>query len=89
MCGATDCPSCGPAQGYRVERDIYGRHYNPDEDDDCGYDRDDPKHPTYADRLDDAADHYREQSKNARLFHSIDPDAEHDRQSARLIDGEL
>ena len=19
MCGATDCPSCGPAQGYRVE----------------------------------------------------------------------
>jgi hypothetical protein len=20
MCGATDCPSCGPAQGYNVER---------------------------------------------------------------------
>ena len=20
MCGATDCPSCGPAQGYFVER---------------------------------------------------------------------
>ena len=29
MCGATDCPDCGPAQGYRVERDAMGRHFNP------------------------------------------------------------
>jgi hypothetical protein len=34
MCGATDCPSCGPAQGYTVVRRwICGRwHYvNPDD----------------------------------------------------------
>lgn len=37
-CGATDCPECGPAQGYRVVR---GRHgwYNPeDEDEDLDID---------------------------------------------------
>lgn len=28
-CGASDCPSCGPAQGYNVLRDPIGRHYNP------------------------------------------------------------
>jgi hypothetical protein len=39
MCGACDCPSCGPAQGYRVVRvwdHKSGRfvHRNPDDDDD-------------------------------------------------------
>lgn len=37
MCGATDCPSCGPAQGYRVERrKVRGRvaFVNSDDDDD-------------------------------------------------------
>lgn len=29
MCGATDCPSCGPAQGYDVRRGADGRCYNP------------------------------------------------------------
>lgn len=36
-CGATDCPSCGPAQGYRVVRAYrYGRltWVNPEEDED-------------------------------------------------------
>lgn len=34
MCGATDCPSCGPAQGYRVEF-LPGRgYYNPEPEDD-------------------------------------------------------
>lgn len=34
LCGATDCPSCGPAQGYTVERRwIRGRwhHVNPED----------------------------------------------------------
>ena len=31
-CGATDCPECGPAQGYRVVRTAYGwRNPEPDE----------------------------------------------------------
>jgi len=41
MCGATDCPSCGPAQGYRVVRrydPALGRvvWVNPEEDEDEG-----------------------------------------------------
>lgn len=40
MCGATDCPSCGPAQGYFVEqRWVNGRltWVNPEDDgDDLG-----------------------------------------------------
>lgn len=39
MCGATDCPSCGPAQGYTVVRrwERGGLVYvNPEEDDDPG-----------------------------------------------------
>jgi hypothetical protein len=35
MCGAIDCPSCGPAQGYLVVKRWNGRRYefvNPDED---------------------------------------------------------
>ena len=38
MCGATDCPSCGPAQGYRVVR-VYNyktrewEHVNSEEED--------------------------------------------------------
>ena len=43
MCGATDCPSCGPAQGYEVVRvwdSRLGRyvHRNPDGEDDDGSD---------------------------------------------------
>jgi len=39
MCGATDCPSCGPAQGYEVRRVWDARRggyvfINPDPDDD-------------------------------------------------------
>lgn len=38
MCGAPDCPSCGPAQGYRVvkiwdQKAGWFRYINPDEDD--------------------------------------------------------
>ena len=36
MCGATDCPSCGPAQGYEVRKVWRGRgwvYVNPEEDD--------------------------------------------------------
>ena len=36
MCGATDCPSCGPAQGYTVVRRwVRGRwvHVNPEDGD--------------------------------------------------------
>ena len=40
MCGATDCPSCGPAQGYRVERRwVNGRmrwvNVDDEDDDEC------------------------------------------------------
>lgn len=40
MCGATDCPSCGPAQGYVVVRvwDAHVRRYvwrNPEDEDDA------------------------------------------------------
>jgi hypothetical protein len=43
MCGACDCPSCGPAQGYEVVRvwdSRLGRyvHRNPDGEDDDGSD---------------------------------------------------
>ena len=54
MCGACDCPSCGPAQGYQVYR-IWqnGRYrfvteedlpegYNPEEPDEPYYEREDP-----------------------------------------------
>lgn len=37
MCGATDCPSCGPAQGYTVVKVWRNGRYvyvNPEEDDD-------------------------------------------------------
>jgi hypothetical protein len=37
MCGATDCPSCGPAQGYTVvRRYVKGRYVfvNPEDDED-------------------------------------------------------
>lgn len=36
MCGAIDCPSCGPAQGYEVRRVWRGGRYvfvNPEDDD--------------------------------------------------------
>lgn len=42
MCGALDCPSCGPAQGYRVvKRWVNGwyRYVNPEEgEEDDDYD---------------------------------------------------
>jgi hypothetical protein len=37
MCGATDCPSCGPAQGYEVVRVWANGRWkwvNPEEDED-------------------------------------------------------
>ena len=37
MCGATDCPSCGPAQGYTVIKRWNGKRYvfvNPEDGDD-------------------------------------------------------
>lgn len=37
MCGATDCPSCGPAQGYAVVKRWNGKRYvyvNPEDGDD-------------------------------------------------------
>lgn len=33
MCGATDCPRCGPDQGYRVEFMPGRGYYNPEPDD--------------------------------------------------------
>ena len=36
MCGATDCPSCGPAQGYEVVRVWTGKgweYVNPEPED--------------------------------------------------------
>lgn len=35
----------------------YCRYKANDWDDDCGYDKSDPKHPTYAERMADAADY--------------------------------
>lgn len=35
LCGATDCPSCGPAQGYSVKRRPSGGFYNPTYCDKC------------------------------------------------------
>lgn len=43
LCGATDCPSCGPAQGYEVRRVwVNGRvkFINPDDDDEDHADED-------------------------------------------------
>ena len=37
MCGATDCPRCGPAQGYEVRRVYINgrvRFVNPEDDED-------------------------------------------------------
>ncbi len=34
MCGATDCPSCGPAQGYLVAYSPTRGYYNPETEDD-------------------------------------------------------
>ena len=41
MCGATDCPSCGPAQGYEVVRKVmHGRltWVNPEGDEEDDFD---------------------------------------------------
>lgn len=32
LCGAIDCPACGRAQGYVVQRDPRGFYYNPEHD---------------------------------------------------------
>ena len=65
MCGATDCPSCGPAQGYRVIRvwDAKARRYrwiNPDDDDEAPEADDDDFDPPEPDdyAADAAADRY-------------------------------
>jgi hypothetical protein len=34
MCGATDCPSCGPDQGYLVAYSPTRGYYNPEPEDD-------------------------------------------------------
>lgn len=34
MCGATDCPSCGRAQGYVVAYSPTRGYYNPEDDED-------------------------------------------------------
>lgn len=34
MCGATDCPSCGTAQGYLVKYSPRRGYYNPEPEDD-------------------------------------------------------
>ena len=34
---------------------------------DAGYDEDDPKHSTYAERQADAADHYRQEQKDSLI----------------------
>lgn len=41
MCGATDCPSCGRAQGYRVEWSPTRGYYNPEPDEE-EYEPEDP-----------------------------------------------
>jgi hypothetical protein len=46
MCGALDCPSCGPARGYEVVRRWNGRlgrfeYVNPEDDDAPDDERDD------------------------------------------------
>jgi hypothetical protein len=61
MCGATDCPSCGPAQGYEVVRrwDAVRSRYvyvNPEEDDGDLFDPDGD------------ADRYRDERKDAALM---------------------
>lgn len=66
------CPDCGQActcAGDIEDHDTGGEfeddctHCGPDaefaDDDDCGYEPDDPKHPTYAERMFDAADRAR------------------------------
>lgn len=43
MCAATDCPSCGPAQGYEVRRVYVNgrvRFVNPEDDDEDPADED-------------------------------------------------
>lgn len=49
MCGATDCPSCGPAQGYAVVKRPNGRGgwkwVNPEDGEE--YEEDDPPEDYY------------------------------------------
>jgi hypothetical protein len=56
MCGAIDCPSCGPAQGY-------SKYYNPDD----AYDEDDPKHSRYREVEEDRRDYERDNKRGMRL----------------------
>lgn len=51
MCGACDCRKCRGRPAVRDE----------------GYDEDDPKHSTWADRQADAADNYRQRMKDNDL----------------------
>ena len=55
MCGAIDCPSCGPAQGYRVERRYIGGVFtfiNPEGDMDDDGPEFDPEPPDAFDDFD-------------------------------------
>jgi len=41
--------------------------YDEDFDEDMGYDRSDPKHPTYSERMADMADYLREQMRDEAM----------------------
>lgn len=58
-CGATDCWSCGPAQGYRVEYSPTRGYYNPEDDDEEGMSRED--------WLAEKADHEYDEAKDRSL----------------------
>ncbi len=60
MCGATDCPSCGPAQGYTVARrwDHKKARYvfcNPEDGEEEPEEVEPDYEPDYSDRYADAA----------------------------------
>ena len=42
--------------------------YDEDCDEDMGYERDDPKHPTYSERMADMADYLRERARDEAMF---------------------
>lgn len=56
MCGAEDCRRCRPLTWREA---LY--------DEDQGYDPDDPKHPTWAERQADRADYFRDRDRDDEL----------------------
>jgi hypothetical protein len=56
LCGATDCPSCGRAQGYTVVRSADGRYRNPE-----------PDESTYEDYEAERADYLNDLAKEERF----------------------